>query len=155
MTRPREQQVGAFLHHQAEELTRIWRLARHTGSKDVFPGCLDGVMGDFFARVGTLLEAGAPAESAWATLEGCIRWPPGIAPAELTGEWDGAREVLEAACESVNASPEVMQWLASAVAAAKAGTEQLDAGRAPTRPVRVVTLLVLGSYAPCPRRARG
>jgi hypothetical protein len=150
----REQQVGAFLHHQAEELTRIWRLARHTGRKDVFPGCLDGVMGDFFTRVGTLLEAGAPAESVWSTLEGSIRWPPGIAPAELIGEWDGAREVLEAACESVNAAPQVIQWLDTAITAAKAGTEQLDAGRSPARPERVVTLLVLGSYAPSPRRNR-
>jgi hypothetical protein len=154
VNRPGQRQVGAFLRHQAEELTRIWRLARHTGSKDVFPGCLDGVMGDFFARVGTLLEAGAPAESAWSTLEGCIRWPPGIAPAELSGEWDGAREVLEAACESVNAVPEVVQWLEGAIASAKAGTEQLEAGRAPTRPERVVTLIILGSYAPVPRRAR-
>lgn len=150
----REQQVGAFLRHQAEELTRIWRLARHQGSKDVFPGCLDGVMGDFFTRVGSLLEAGAPPESAWLTLEGTVRWPPGIAPAELAGEWDGAREVLEAACESVNAAPEVMQWLNAAIDAAKAGTDQLDAGRAAGRPENVVTLLILGSYAPCARRAR-
>jgi hypothetical protein len=150
----REQQVGAFLRHQAEELTRIWRLARHQGRKDVFPGCLDGVMGNFFSRLGALLESGAPPESAWLTLEGTMRWPPGIAPAELTGEWDGAREVLEAACESVNAAPEVMQWLVAAIDAAKAGTEQLDAGRSPGCPENVVTLLVLGSYAPSPRRAR-
>lgn len=150
----REQQVGAFLHHQADELTRIWRMARHSERKDVFPGCLDGIINDFFGRVGLLLESGAPAESAWSTLEGCIRWPPGIAPAELVGEWDAAREVLDAACESVNAAPEVMQWLDLAIAAAKAGTEQLDAGRSPATPEHVVTLLVLGSYAPSPRRAR-
>jgi hypothetical protein len=154
VTRPREQQVGAFLHHQAEELTRIWRLARHTGRKDVFPGCLDGIISDFFARVGAMLEAGLPPESVWSTLEGTVRWPPGIAPAELLGEWDGAREVLEAACESVNAAPGVKAWLEAALAAARTGTEQLDAGRSPARPENLVTLLVLGSYAPSPRRAR-
>lgn len=150
----REQQVGAFLRHQAEELTRIWRLARHSSRKDVFPGCLDGVIHDFFSRVGTLLESGAPPESAWATLTGHVRWPPGIAPAELVGEWDAAAEVLEAACESVNAAPEVLQWLSAAIAAAKAGTETLDAGRSPARPEGVVTVIVLGSYAPAPRRSR-
>ena len=152
MSRPGGKQVGAFLNHQADELTRIWRLARHSSRKDVFPGCLDGVMRDFFGRVGLMLESGAPAESVWSSLEGCVRWPPGISPAEQTGEWDGAREVLEAACESVNAAPDVLQWLESAVAAAKSATEQLDAGRSPVRPERVVTIVILGAYAPGPRR---
>lgn len=139
-------QVGLFLEQQSEELLRIWRLARAAARSDVFPGLIDGVVGDFFARAGALLAGGAAPEEVWRELAGLVRWPLGVAPGELELEWGLVEEVLAATTESVNAAPEVSTWLSLAIAACRAGTPQLPFRGA--APEAVVTAIVFSSVAP-------
>ncbi|HET9594622.1 MAG TPA: hypothetical protein VFP65_03525 [Anaeromyxobacteraceae bacterium] len=147
MTRLPRERVGGFLEQQAEELTRIWRLARADARRDVFPGLLDDLVQPFFSRAGTELAAGSPPEAVWRGLAGLVRWPPSVSPAEHTEEWALVLEVLRAACESVNAAPEAAAWLAQAAAAAEAGTAAL-AGRDAAAPEGIVVALVFTSAQP-------
>ncbi len=147
MTRLVREQVGAFLAQQAEELTRIWRLARADARRDVFPGLLDDLVHPFFVRAGAQLAAGAPAAAVWQGLAGLVRWPPALSPAEHTEEWALLLEVLRASCESVNAAPEAAAWLAQAAAAAEAGTAGLAAGRGPV-PDGVLVAVVFSTLQP-------
>ncbi len=141
MTRLGPAKVGPFLRQQSEELMRIWRLARASERPDVFPGLLDDVVGRFFEHAGDLLVSGAAPESVWSELIGLVRWPPPLAPGELTQEWAVLMEVLSAACESVNADPAVSAWLTRAVAACEAGTAALGGGR-DRAPAGIVTAVV-------------
>ncbi len=144
---------GEILEQSADSLLRIWRLARVTAHRDVFPGLLDGVMGDFFARLGRLLSKGTEPEEVWRGVAGLVRWTPQNAAARITGEWAVAMEVLTAACESFNAVPDVGGWLARAVAEAEKGTASLREAAAKA-PDGVVTILVFGETH-APRRGRG
>jgi hypothetical protein len=60
-------------------------------------------------------------------------------------------DVLAAACESVNAAPDAVSWLARAAAEAEAGTASL--GRDAAAPPGIVKALVFSSVAPRQRGA--
>ncbi len=145
-------QTGKLIEQSAGELLRIWRLARATARPQVFPGLLDGVMGDFFERAGRLLAAGAAPAELWSGLRGLIRLSPRLGARELTGEWAVAMEVLSAACESFDAAPEAGEWLARAVAEAERGTSALGADPSHAKPDGIVTIVV-HSEMQAPRRA--
>jgi hypothetical protein len=150
VTRSGTKQVGAFVRYQAEELTRIWRLARAEERKDVFPGLLDGLLESFFNEAGSLLEQGGAPEDVIRRTAGALRWPPALAPAEISEEWRIVADVLQTAADSVTTERGADEWLAAAVAAAEAGTTALDGGRGPALP-RVAVVLVLSSTAPVVR----
>lgn len=142
---------GRAIEQSAEELLRIWRLARATARREV-PALLDGVMGAFFARCGQLLAGGSGPEEVWPGLVGIVRWPPRDGARELTGEWAIAMEVLTAACESFGADPKVAEWLTRAVATAERGTAVIRERRGkPPRPEGILLLSLHGELAP-PRR---
>lgn len=143
---------GRAIEQSAEELLRIWRLARAAARREIFPGLLDGVMGAFFARCGSLLADKGVPEDVWPGLVGIVRRPPGNAGRELTGEWAIAMEVLTAACESFQADPKVAEWLTRAVATAEKGTASIRGrrGKLP-RPEGILLLETYGGLAP-PRR---
>jgi hypothetical protein len=145
---------GKIIEQSAEELLRIWRLARATARPHVFPGLLDGVMGDFFTRAGQLMAAGAAPEAVWSGLGGLIRVSPRLGTKELTGEWAVAMEVLSAACESFDASPEVGEWLARAIAEAERGVSALGANPTGDRPERIAVAQVHGDMS-APKRLLG
>ncbi len=144
-------QSGKVIEKSAEELLRIWRLARASARPQVFPGLLDGVMSDFFARVGRLLSAGAPPEEVWKGLTGLVRWSPRLGVKELTGEWAVAMEVLSAACESFDAAAEVGEWLARAVAEAERGTSGIGSDPSGPRPEGIAVAVLHGEMQ-TPRR---
>jgi hypothetical protein len=147
VSRPGPQQVGAFVRHQAEELTRLWRLARADERPAVFPGLLDGTVPSFLAEAGALLERGGEPGEAILRAAGALRWPPAIAPAELSAEWAVLRDVLLTSCESVDCEPAASAWLARAIEAADAATAAVDGGRGPTPPA-ITVVLVLASAPP-------
>ncbi len=84
-----------------------------------------------------------------------MRWPPGDATRELTGEWAIAMEVLTAACESFQADPKVAEWLARAVATAEKGTAAIRGrrGKRP-RPDGILLRETFGGLGPPRRGAR-
>lgn len=146
---------GRAIEQSAEELLRIWRLARATARREIFPGLLDGVMGAFFARCGQLLAEGRAPEQVWPGLVGIVRWPPDQGAGELTGEWAIAMEVLTAACESFGADAKVAGWLAGAVGAAEKGTAAIrEPGARSPRPEGIVVLAVHGVLGPQRRGPR-
>jgi hypothetical protein len=138
-------QSGRAIEQSADELVRIWRLARAAARREVFPGLLDGLMGSLFARAGRLLAEGGAPEDVWPGLVGAVRWPVRLGAPELTREWAVASQVLTAACRSFGAEPETARWLVRALAEAERGTSALrDARPSPPRPEGVVVLLVPG-----------
>jgi hypothetical protein len=143
---------GKAIEQASEELLRIWRLARASARREVFPGLLDGVLGDFFLRSGRLLATGGGPEDVWKGLHGIVRWAPALGAAELTNEWAIAMEVLAAACESFDADPATAEWLARAVAEAERGTSALlGAGDRAAPSPGILTLFAFGDLHP-PRR---
>jgi hypothetical protein len=149
-------QLGRALEQSADHLLRVWRLARASGRQGVFPGLLDGVMGAFLARCGTLLAEGGSAEAVWPGLVGLVRWVPRLGAKELTAEWAIAMEVLTAACESLGAETAAAGWLARALAMAEKGCAALrDERPDPPRPDGIVTLVILGDMRVPRRVARG
>ncbi|HEU4384865.1 MAG TPA: hypothetical protein VFR85_15385 [Anaeromyxobacteraceae bacterium] len=142
---------GRAIEQSAEELLRIWRLARAQARREISPGLLDCVMGAFFARCGQLLAGGGEPEAVWPGLVGIVRWSPLHGARELTGEWAIAMEVLTAACESFQADPKVAEWLTRAVAAAEKNTSAIEGRGAGAQPNGVVLLTVHGGLA-APRR---
>jgi len=149
-------QSGRAVEQSAEELLRIWRLARASARQEVFPGFLDGVMNAFFARCGRLLADGGRPEEVWPGLVGLVRWAPRLGAKDLTVEWAIAMEVLTAACESFGADHAVAEWLARALALAEKGTAALrDERPDPPRPDGVVVVLVLGEMKVPRRHLRG
>ncbi len=146
MTRLGPEQVGSFLRQQGEELTRIWRGARASERPKVAFGLIDALVLPFFDGAGEQLASGAAPEAVWAGLSGLVRWPPQLAQAELALEWALVLEVLVAACESVNAAPEVLEWLSRAVEVCREGTVGLR-GKAPVDAASgVVPVLVFAGY---------
>jgi hypothetical protein len=117
--------MAEVLEVQAGEMQRIWRLARHSVQPDLLPGLADGLLGSFFAALGPALARGAPAEEVGRAVRGTVRLPPAGADPILAEEWKVAREVLQAACQSLGATEEVGAWLEEAGRAAEAA-----AGRA-------------------------
>jgi hypothetical protein len=80
-------------------------------------------------------------------MAGVLRWAPAVKLVELTNEWEVLVEVVNAACESMNAGVDAEAWLTRAVDAAEAGAVAIARGeRAP--PPGVVTVLVFSSVAP-------
>jgi hypothetical protein len=152
VTRLCASKVGLFLQQQSDELTRIWRMARASERAGVFPGLLDDLVVRFFPRAAELLGRSAAPEELWQGLCGVVRWPPPLAPNELTEEWAILLEVLSAACESVNADPSVSSWLSRAVAACEVGTAALGGGRGKS-PDGIVTALVFSPIEPPHKRA--
>lgn len=147
---------GRAIEQSSEELLRIWRLARASGHREIFPGLLDGVMGAFFARCGQLLAGSGEPEEVWPGLVGIVRWSPEHGTRELTEEWAIAMEVLAAACESFQADPTVGEWLTRAVAAAEKGTTSMGERRSgPTDPDGIVLLVVYGGLGAPRRGPRG
>lgn len=147
---------GRAIEQSAEELLRIWRLARAEARREIFPGLLDGVMGAFFARCGRLLTESGKPDDVWSGLVGIVRWSPAHGARDLTGEWAIAMEVLSAACESFEANPKVAEWLARAVAAAEKGTAAIrERSKKPVRPDGILLLVVYGDLALQRRGARG
>jgi len=144
---------GKILEQSAETLLRIWRLARAASRRQVFPGLLDGLMGEFLTTSGRILSAGGPPEDVWREVTGLVRWAPENADKEITHEWAIAMEVLAAACESFDAEVAVAGWLARAVAEAEKGTTTLR-DRAREAPQGVVTVLLFGDLRP-PKRMAG
>jgi len=145
-------QSGRSVEQAAEELLRIWRLARASARREVFPGLLDGVMGAFFARCGRLLAEGEPPERVWPGIVGVVRWAPQLGKEELTGEWAVAMEVLTAACESFGTEPAAAEWLARALALAEKGTASLRDERPDPPPPDGVVLIEVRGNMHVPRR---
>jgi hypothetical protein len=133
--------VGAFVHQQAPELCRIWRLAHTAARGRAFPALLDGVVEAFFTAAGERLAAGGAPGEAWSRLVGGLRRSASLGPVETSREWTMVAEVLRAACEAVNAAPDAAGWLADAVAAAEAGTEAVAHGAPPPAGVLVTVVL--------------
>ena len=146
-------QSGRAVEQSAEDLLRIWRLARASARREVFPGLLDGVMGAFFARCGRLLAGGEKPEDVWPGIVGVVRWAPSLGTKELTTEWAVAMEVLTAACESFGTEPAAAEWLARALALAERGTASLrDERPDPPAPDGVVVIEIHGDMR-APRHA--
>lgn len=145
MTRLGPESVGAFLRQQAEELTRIWRVAHASEGPPVTPALIDGVVTSFFEGAGDLLAAGELPEAVWGAITGVVRWAPPLVPDELVREWGLVREVIAAACDSVNAAPAVAEWLERAVTVCEAETARLRAGARSEAP-GVVTALFFGGW---------
>lgn len=144
---------GKAIAQSADELARIWRLARAPALPEVFPGLLDGVMQAFFARAGQLMASSGEPEQVWHGLSGIVCWSPELGAKELTQEWAVAMEVLTAACESLDAEPSAAQWLARAVAEAEKGTANLRDGDPSLKaPEGIVTVLLFGELRPRRRR---
>lgn len=143
--------AGRILAQSAEELTRIWRLARASSRRQAFPGLLDGVVPSFLAEAGRILAEGGPPEAVWPAVAGTLRLSPSLGPAELTAEWAVAMEVLAAVCESFGSEPAVAEWLARAVADAERGSTALANGGGASRPPGLLLLRVLGEMSP-PKR---
>jgi hypothetical protein len=139
--------VGMFFRGQAEELTRIWRLARAAARPDVFPGLVDALVHPFFERAGDLLASGGAPEEVWHGLVGLVRWPPALSPGELTHEWAVMVEVVGAGCESVNAAPAATEWLTRAVNIAERGSVAIAGGHG-LAPEGIVTTVVFSSVSP-------
>jgi len=142
---------GRLLEQSADELTRIWRLARSTSRREVFPGLLDATMPAFVRHAGRALAAGSPPESVWPSVSGVLRLSPALGAAEITAEWAVAMEVLAAVCESFGAEPAVAEWLARAVGEAERSTTAIAAGDLARRPPAVILVRIHGPMPP-PRR---
>jgi hypothetical protein len=146
VTRLGAEQVGSFLRQQGEELTRIWRVARASERPTVAFGLIDALVLPFFDGAGEQLASGAAPDAVWAGLSGLVRWPQELAQDELGQEWALVQEVLVAACESVNAAPQVLEWLTRAVEVCRESTAGLR-GEAPVNATSgVVPVLVFAGY---------
>lgn len=143
-------EMAEVLSVQSAEMLRIWRLARHSKQPDMLPGLSDGALESFFSALGPMLARGAPAEDVGAALAGTLRLPPGGAEDTLSDEWEIARSVLRAACESLGAPEPVARWLD---AAASAGREAVlaAAGGRPGAPAGLVLLWVFSGLVLRPR----
>ncbi len=68
--------AGDAIARSAGDLARVWRAARLQARPDVFPGLLDAVVQDFFARAGELLAAGRDPALVWPSTVGLARLDP-------------------------------------------------------------------------------
>lgn len=143
-------EMAEVLSVQADEMLRIWRLARHSIQPDMLPGLADGALASFFEALGPLLERSARPDEVAASLAGALRLPPQGADGVVREEWEVARQVLRAACESLGASKAVEAWLDDAAQAARDAslrTARAEAGA----PERMVRLVVFSDLALRPR----
>lgn len=126
--------AGDAIAASAGELVRLWRAARAQARPKVFPGLLDGLVEDLFARLGEALAQGQDPALLWPGLAGLVRLDP-HAPersrAELEAEWDVAHGVLRAACDALDAEDDVREWIARAVVLARSAARTLERGRPP------------------------
>ncbi len=102
------QRTGEVIQAAEGELIRIWRSARSQARRGVFPGLLDGIMGDFLHRAGIALAEGRDPESVSEEIEGAVRIDPmqrGGSAMEIETEWMVAAEVLRSVCEALDADP--------------------------------------------------
>jgi len=143
-------EMAEVLSVQAGEMLRIWRLARHSNQPQLLPGLSDGALESFFASLGPLLAQGAPPEEAGAAVAGTLRLPPGGAGETISEEWETARRVLRAACESLGAPEPVAQWLDAAAGAGREAVLRAAEGK-PGAPARLVLLWVFSGLALRPR----
>jgi hypothetical protein len=140
--------MGEVLTVQAGEMLRIWRLARHSMRGDILPGLSDGPMEAFFGALGPLLTTQAQPAAVVGELWGLLRLPPGGGAELIAEEWQVARQVLRAACESLGAGPEVEGWLDQAAQAAEQVALRAVRGE-PDAPRALVRLhAVAGKAAP-------
>jgi len=139
--------MAEVLSVQAGEMLRIWRLARHSIQPETLPGLADDALESFFAALGPALARGAPAAEVAGALAGLVRLPPGPVDGAIAEEWDVARQVLRAACESLGAPEPGATWLDEAAAAscqAVLGAVRGEAGAQRTLvPVRVFSGMTL------------
>lgn len=144
------QEMAEVLTVQAGEMLRIWRLARAAIQPDMLPGLADGPLESFFAALGPLLGRGARPGEVGPLLRGVVRLPPGGATAPLAEEWDVARQVLRAACESLGAAAIVAGWLEDTALAGKEAALAAARGEAGAPP-GLVQVTVFSGLALRPR----
>ncbi len=145
--------AGDAIARSAGDLARVWRAARLQARPDVFPGLLDAVVQDFFARAGELLAAGRDPALVWPSTVGLARLDPRARDRgreEIDAEWDLAAGVLASAREALGAGDDVAEWLARAIVLARAGSRGLDAGGGPPG---IAVVWVLSGIARRPSRA--
>ncbi len=145
--------AGEALATASAELTRIWRAARHEARPDVFPGLSDGVVERFVAGLGEALVLGRASEEVWARAEGVVRLDPAAsarAEDELRAEWRLVGEVIASACDALDAGPDVTDFAARAVEAARHGVEGIREGGPPAI-VRVTSLAPFRPRGGAPR----
>lgn len=143
-------EMAEVLSVQAGEMLRIWRLARHSIQPEMLPGLADGALESFFSALGPMLARGAEPAEAGGALTGTLRLPPGGDDRALEEEWDVARQVLRAACDSLGAGEQVSQWLdAAADAGRDASLKAAHGDTAATQ--RLVLLRVFSGLALRPR----
>lgn len=143
-------EMGEVLTVQASEMLRIWRLARHGMRGDLLPGLSDGPLEAFFGALGPLLTTQAQPGAVAGELWGLLRLPPGGGTEIIAEEWQVARQVLRAACESLGASPEVESWLDQAAVAGEQVVMRAVRGD-PDAPPGLVRLHVVPGKAPASR----
>lgn len=126
--------AGDAIARSAGNLARIWRAARVQARTLRFPGLLDGIVEDFLSRAGEGLAAARDPALVWPRTKGLVRLDPcdlAASRAEIDAEWDLASEVLDSACEALDAGEAAAEWLARAIVIARAGSRTLDEGGGP------------------------
>jgi hypothetical protein len=142
--------MAEVLSVQADEILRIWRLARHSMRPDTLPGLCDGVLQSFFASLGGLLSSGAEPSRVLGALRGTLRVPPGSGEAAVHDEWEDVRQVLRATCQSLGALPNVGDWLDEAARAAQDAALKV-ARREPAAQPHILRLVVFSGLALRPK----
>ncbi|HEY6099715.1 MAG TPA: hypothetical protein VIW03_09815, partial [Anaeromyxobacter sp.] len=151
---PADRRAGDAIATSAGELARLWRTTRAQARPDVWPGLMDGLVDELFARTGEALAAGRDPALLWPALVGVVRVDPRDAErsrAELDEEWDLAEGVLTAACDALGSGEAVREWIARAIVLARAGARTLDAGGGPRG---IVVVRWLSGLASARRRER-
>jgi hypothetical protein len=138
--------MGEVLSVQADEILRIWRLARHSMRPETLPGLSDGVLQSFFASLGGLLSSGAEPSRVVGHLRGTLRVPPGTGEIAVHDEWEDVRQVLRATCQSLGALPQVGDWLDEAARSAQAIAVQVARGERGVH-AQVLRLVVFSGLA--------
>lgn len=126
--------AGDAIARSAGHLARTWRASRMQARSSYFPGLLDGVLEDFLERAGEALAAGRDPALVWPATSGLVRLDPrdlARALATIDAEWDLAAEVLDAACEALDAGEAAAEWFARAIVIARAGSRTLHHGGGP------------------------
>jgi hypothetical protein len=126
--------AGDAIVISAGELTRLWRSTRAHASPDVWPGLLDGIANDLFLRLGEGLAEGRDPALVWPDLVGIVRIDPldrARSRVEIEAEWNVAEAVLAKACDALETGADVREWLARALAVARAGSRTLGEGGGP------------------------
>ncbi len=150
---PATRLAGEALARAAPELARLWRGARRHARPDPFPGLLDGIVEDFFARAGEGLAEGRDPALVWPEIVGTVRFDPKAAfrsQDEIELEWDLVDRVLASARSALRAD-DAAEWLSRAVVIARNGSRTVHAHAGPPG---VVVVWLLSGLAPTPPGAR-